>query len=34
MTSQEFYYLLSDIGGYSFYLIIPFFIWRMTRKKK
>ncbi|GEM_PF-3113257 len=34
MTDQEYYYLLSDIGGYSFYLIIPFLIWRMIRKKK
>ena len=34
MTDQEYYYLLSDIGGYSFYLIIPFLIGRMIRKKK
>jgi hypothetical protein len=34
MTDQEYYYQLSDIGGYSFYLIIPFLIWRMARKRK
>ena len=34
MTSQEFYYLLSDIGGYGLYLVALFFLWRMLRKKK
>ena len=34
MNDQEYYYQLSDIGGYSFYLIIPFLIWRMARKRK
>ena len=34
MTDQEYYYQLSDIGGYSFYIIIPLLIWRGMRKKQ